>query len=165
MRGTMPRAALNLSLIAAVALCACSSGAKKPDGGEAGAGQTSDGAKAGDGPHQAGDGSLAAPGEVGSACTSDQDCTNPAGARCFKTVGGGPAPTVTFPNGYCSKACGRDGDKCGKGGCASVGLSGSGGGSVKMTFCAAGCSKDTDCREAEGYKCMIIFFGLGICVP
>lgn len=150
-------------------LFACDGDGLKKDAGESGDGVAASGDTFfGDGVNPAGDGASAAKGngEVGSPCSKDADCTNPPAAKCFKTVGGGLAPTVKFPGGYCSKACDTKKDaECGKGGCASVGLSGSGGGSVTMTFCAASCKKDADCRVAEGYKCLVLLFGFGICTP
>jgi len=106
---------------------------------------------------------------IGDPCTSDADCTEPPDAVCFTTVGGGPAPTIDFPNGYCSKACDPEGDateQCGtEAGCASSSMSGGGGG-VSFQFCASMCMTDADCRAAEGYRCNVILAGLpGWCAP
>jgi len=156
-------------LCAVLLLYACDGDGLKKDAGKVGDGMAAMGdALTGDGAKASDDGAPPAKttGEVGSPCNSDADCKNPPDAKCFKTIGGGMAPKITFPNGYCSKACDMKKDtKCGKGGCASIGLSGSGGGSATLTMCAASCKKDDDCRKAEGYKCLILLFGFGVCVP
>ena len=114
----------------------------------------------------------AAPGtaKVGDPCARDEDCAEPPNAQCFTTVGGGMAPTVVFPGGYCSRGCGNEDAStpdCGaSGGCAQIGLSGGGGGSATLSFCAKSCKKNEDCRVAEGYTCRIIFPGFpGVCAP
>ena len=108
--------------------------------------------------------------KVGGPCANDSDCAEPPNAECFTTVGGGMFPTIVFPGGYCSKACGHEDSgtpDCGaEGGCAQLSMSGSGGGSVKMSFCAKGCKKNEDCRVSEGYTCRIIIPGFpGFCAP
>lgn len=116
-----------------------------------------------------GDGAAPGTAKVGEPCTRDEDCAEPPNAKCFTTVGGGFAPTVTFPGGYCSRGCGNEDSgspDCGEGGgCAQMGLSG-GMGSSQMSFCAKICKKNEECRVAEGYTCRFFFPGLpGFCAP
>ena len=157
------------SLIAALllGLCACDDDSVASDGGQTDAHRADllldeAGRPVPDGP--AGGGQA----EVGQACVTDQDCVEPPDATCFRTVGGGMASTIIFPNGYCSRACGGEdasSPDCGQGGgCTQVTLFGSG--TVQMTFCAKGCKKNEDCRVSEGYTCRIILPGFpGFCAP
>jgi len=103
---------------------------------------------------------------VGGPCARDEDCADPPSGQCFTTIGGGMAPTITFPGGYCSAGCGDDaGPGCGKsGGCTTVGSSG-GMGSVTLSMCTKPCTKPEECRTTEGYTCRIILFGFGYCAP
>jgi hypothetical protein len=74
---------------------------------------------------------------------------------------------VTFPGGFCSKACDtQSSDKeCGEvAGCASIGQSG-GGASTTLTICSPPCASDAECRQSEGYKCFQIIPGFGVCTP
>ena len=74
-------------------------------------------------------------------------------------------PTITFPGGFCSKACdtqSSDNDCGDVAACASVGVSG-GQGSVTLTMCTPPCSQDSECRQAEGYRCQIILPPYGFC--
>lgn len=164
---TLTRAA---SVFLALALATCDGG-----GSPAGDGSTTgDGAltEAGSPP---GDGStsgesVAGTAKVGEPCTKDSDCAEPPNAECFTTVGGGFAPTIVFPGGYCSKGCGQEDSgtpDCGaEGACAQLSMSGSGGASMMMSFCAKACKKHEDCRASEGYTCRIIFPGFpGFCAP
>ena len=103
---------------------------------------------------------------VGGACKRDEDCAEPPSGKCYTVIGGGPVPSITFPGGYCSAACGDDGGPgCGaSGGCATVG-SGGGMTSATLSMCTKPCTKPEECRTAEGYTCRIIFFGFGYCAP
>lgn len=104
-------------------------------------------------------------GKVGDACVTNEDCTDPPDAECFTTIGGGPVPEITFPGGYCSKACDTDGpdDQCGSNGaCSSSGVSG-GMSSVNLTICLAFCSAPDQCRTDEGYQCAMLLPGFGTC--
>ncbi len=107
-------------------------------------------------------------GTVGAACAGDGDCTGFPGLSCFKKVDAVPAvgfPGMTWPSGYCSKACSDTDQDCGPEG--SCSQSGSGGGqtSYKMQYCAKSCKSDEACRVSAGYKCQIVLMGWGICVP
>jgi len=143
-------------------------GACSDSGSPTGDGHAGDGLLLGDGVHTGehlGDGKKTGSGKVGDPCTRDEDCVDPADAKCFTTIGGGPFPKISFPGGYCSKDCSQDGGSadCGTvGGCATIGMSG-GQGSVTLTMCVKSCKKKEDCRTAEGYTCRIILFGLGYC--
>ncbi|MBI3200828.1 MAG: hypothetical protein HYZ29_04725 [Myxococcales bacterium] len=149
--------------------CSASDGAGGSGGASGSAGQGA-AASGGSGGGSGGGGSGAAPnggGEIGDACSTNADCTAVPGSECFTTIGGGPVPTVTFPGGFCSKACDTQSTEkeCGeKAGCASVGQSG-GGMSTTLTLCSPPCANDGECRQAEGYKCMQIIPGIGVCAP
>ena len=90
------------------------------------------------------------PGAIGSACTMDTECTEPADATCQTTVGSGMF-SYEFPGGYCTAECtAMSGSaECGAGAeCVSVGFGGFG-----ASFCAKTCSSDADCRIEDGYSC------------
>lgn len=104
-------------------------------------------------------------GQIGDACATDADCTVPPDAECWTTIGGGMAPEITFPGGYCSKDCDPESsdNECGDvAGCSSFGVSG-GQGSVTLTMCAPPCGSDAECREDEGYRCLQLLPGIGVC--
>lgn len=162
------RVAMFLPLV----LASCSAGSGS--GGAGGAGATG-GAAAGGGGSSGGNGGGgsgatgggSAVGEIGEPCSSNADCGAVAGAECYTTIGGGPVPTINFPNGFCSKACDtQSSDKeCGEiAGCASIGQSG-GRISTTLTICTPPCASDAECRVAEGYKCFQLIPGFGVCTP
>lgn len=160
------RAAATLTLLCAVA---CDDGKSSGDGSAAGDGKQPHDIRLTEAGKPMPDGTTPGAAKVGDPCTSDQDCVEPPQAQCFRTVGGGMVPSITFPGGYCSRGCGDEdagSPDCGEGGgCAQLGLSG-GRGSVTMSLCAKGCKKNEDCRAAEGYTCRIIFPGFpGFCAP
>lgn len=167
-------AATILALLMLEGCSATGDGSTGPGGGgaaatEAGSGATGGGTGAtggGTGATGSGGGSTGS-GEIGEPCATDADCTDPPDAECWTTIGGGPVPTITFPGGYCSKACGDDGgaNECGEsGGCSSTSMSG-GGSSVTLQMCRAPCQSNEECRAAEGYRCQIVIPGFGVCVP
>lgn len=99
---------------------------------------------------------------VGAPCASDAECTDPSDAECFTESFG----SVSWPGGFCSKACDPDGGdgQCGTSGiCVSAGSSG-GGSSISGMFCTTSCTSDAECRSAEGYRCQMLF-GFGYCAP
>jgi hypothetical protein len=148
-----------MALILALALAGCSSSAPARDG------KAGDGRTAGDGVRPGTDGRKTGTGKVGDPCTRDEDCVDPPDAQCFTTIGGGLAPTITFPGGYCSKACETDGGTpdCGSvGGCSTISMGG-GRSSMTLTMCTRGCTRPDECRVSESYSCKIIFLGLGFC--
>jgi hypothetical protein len=109
-----------------------------------------------------GDGGATGGAAVGDPCTSAADCALP-GAECFTESFG----SVSWPGGFCSKSCGGEDapeNECGEvAGCASIGSSGGGMG-ISGMFCSPPCSSDAECRQAEGYRCQMLF-GFGFCVP
>lgn len=110
----------------------------------------------------ASDGGATAGRPVGAPCASDAECTDPSDAECFTESFG----SVSWPGGFCSKACDPDGGdgQCGTSGiCVSAGSS-SGGSSISGMFCTTSCTSDAECRSAEGYRCQT-FFGFGYCAP
>jgi hypothetical protein len=146
-----------LALSALLCLLSCGNGSPRPgDGRSLGDGAKVDGSR--------GDGSGAG-GPIGSPCTRHEDCTEPAGAGCLQTLGGGLVPTMSFPGGYCAKPCESDGGlpDCGTG-ATCVGFTSSlGGPTTSMRLCAKKCSRDEECRVAEGYVCRMVLPGLGYC--
>ncbi len=141
-------------------LTACGSRQSSGDGGP-GSGTHADGAapgsEAGGGP--TGDGT------IGSACTSNADCTEVPGAMCWQNIGNTPAP-----GGYCALSCYQDPNggsppvDCGPHAvCDMSQMSGS----TTITFaaCLRICTSDADCRTAEGYHCGMMVFGSGYCIP
>jgi len=151
--------------------CSASDGAGGSGGSSGGGGSGAGaGAGGGSGGSSSGGGSgagAAGGGEIGDPCTTSADCTAVPGSECYTTLGGGPVPTITFPGGFCSKACDTQSSEkeCGeKAGCASVGQSG-GGVSTTLTICSPPCANDGECRQAEGYKCLQIIPGIGVCTP
>jgi len=151
-------------------LPACSAG-----GGSGGSGASSgSGASAGSGGSGTGGvssggtgtgGSTTGGGQIGDACSTDADCTGVAGAECWTTIGGGPVPEITFPGGFCSKACneGSDQSECGDtAACVSLGMSG-GQTTVTLTMCTPPCKTNEECRVADGYHCQVILPGFGYC--
>ncbi len=87
------------------------------------------------------------PGAVGASCSSDPDCTQPAGGTCRTSLGSAPLG-ITLPGGYCTHECtaGAGAETCGEGAtCFSLGFG--------PAFCARTCTSDNDCRQAEGYTC------------
>ena len=168
----MRRVTAGFPLLALLAACSASEGGGSPSGtGATGAGSSTGGsgnaASGGGAGSGAGSGGGTSKGEIGDPCTTDADCTAVAGSECFTTIGGGPAPTITFPGGFCSKGCNIDSTEkeCGEiAGCSSVGTAG-GGISTTLTMCSPPCKDDSECRSAEGYKCWQILPGMGICVP
>jgi hypothetical protein len=163
-----------LGLFGAALVIGCSAndsgGGSGGGGGSAGSGATGTGAGSGSGGAtgtgaSGGSGGGSAPGEIGDPCSTDADCTAVAGAECWTTIGGGPVPSITFPGGFCSKACdtGSSDKECGEiAACASIGVSG-GQGSVTLTMCTPPCSQDSECRQAEGYRCQVILPPYGFC--
>jgi hypothetical protein len=135
-------------------------------GGGAGSGSGAAGGSGGSGTGGSGTGGSSAggstgAGKVGDACTNNDDCTDPADAECFTQSG-----PITFPNGYCSKACDVNSTEteCGSASCAAASLAG-GQGSIMVSMCVAFCATDQECRVAEGYHCNIVLPGFGYCVP
>lgn len=165
-----------LGAVSLVGVLGCSAGGDSsgpgPGGGAGGTSGTAgdsgaSGGSGGSGASASGGGAGTAGGskKIGEACTSDEQCTDPPDAECFTTIGGGPVPSVTFPGGYCSKACdsGGDSDQCGaSGGCTTASVAG-GMSSVQLSICTAPCSSDAECRTAEGYKCVMVLPGFGYC--
>lgn len=105
---------------------------------------------------------------IGEACTSDDQCTDPPDATCFRDVENPFTGNVeySFPNGFCSKPC-EESEECGSNenaACASLSSSGGGGGTT-FQFCTVGCSDPSGCRTDEGYQCMVLFGGFGFCTP
>lgn len=145
------------------AIAACSaSGSPSPGGG---GGSGANGGTSATGGSGGGSGATTAGnGKVGDACAKDSDCTDPPDAKCFTTIGNAQVGTVTFPGGYCSKACsGEGGNECGtSGGCADIGSSG-GGTTVTLSMCTAPCKTNTDCRTGDGYVCHVLIPGFGFC--
>ncbi|MFO0572071.1 MAG: hypothetical protein U0263_40990 [Polyangiaceae bacterium] len=142
-------------------------GAAGSSGGGSGGGSASGGGSNGGSGNASGSGATTGKGEIGDACTTNADCTAVPGSECYTTVGGGPAPTINFPGGFCSKVCDVNSSEkeCGEiAGCSSIGASG-GRVSATLTMCSPPCANDTECRVAEGYKCWQILPGIGICVP
>ncbi len=165
------RAVLGLSAIVfATFACSASEGGGGQGTGGSGTGASSSGgsgAGTGTGGSSSGGSGATATGggQIGDACATNDDCKVPADAECWTTIGGGFAPEITFPGGFCSKACGKDGGdgECGpEAGCSTSSVSG-GQGSVSLTMCAPPCSKNEDCRVAEGYKCLQLLPGIGVC--
>ena len=154
------------ALLAALALAACAGGgggssSKKDAGLDAAA---TDGSS---GPDSAGADGAHGYGDIGSPCASNADCTVVPGSECFLTIGGGPVPSITFPGGFCSKACDASSSElqCGaRGSCASTQLS-DGKTSVTLTICTVTCAKDDECRQADGYQCNQLLPGIGVCAP
>lgn len=134
-------------------------------GASGGGGGTSGSGGSGTGATGAGGSGAVAGGQIGDACQTNDDCTNPPDAECWTTIGGGPVPEITFPGGFCSKACDANGPdgQCGdEAGCSTTSVSG-GQGSVQLSMCSPPCSSDAECRQAEGYKCFQIIPGFGVC--
>ena len=104
-------------------------GADAGSGGDAGGTPSAD---AGGTPGS--DGGATGSAAVGDPCTSAADCALP-GAECFTESFG----SVSWPGGFCSKACGGDDapeNECGEvAGCASIGSSGGGMG-ISGMFCS-----------------------------
>jgi hypothetical protein len=151
---------MRLTVLLILLLAGCNNG-----GTPSGDGKLGDGRASRDGLARSTDGKKTGTGKVGDPCVRDEDCADPPDAQCFTTIGGGMAPKITFPGGYCSKACDTDGGTpdCGTvGGCSTVGMSG-GGTTATLTMCTRGCTKPEECRVAEGYSCKVIFFGIGFC--
>lgn len=150
-------------VIALATTAGCSETSRRSgDGGSEpadGAASDDDGATDDDGGTTGDGGTGTASGKIGDPCTSDSDCTEPADAECFMSDG-----PVDWPNGFCSKAC-EESAECGDGeaGCASLSMSGGGGG-VSGMFCSPPCESDADCRSDEGYSCTMIL-GFGFCSP
>ncbi len=144
-------------LILCLLLAACGGSGTRGDAGVVGEGSRREGL----GGERPAGGSL-----VGGPCARDEDCAEPPSGVCFKTVGGGPVPALTFPGGYCSAGCGDDGGPgCGgSGGCTTTG-SGGGMGSATLSMCTKPCTRADECRTAEGYTCRILLFGFGYCAP
>jgi hypothetical protein len=135
------------------------SGASAGTGGSATGGASSGGTGTGSGGASTGDG------QIGDACSTNADCTAVAGAECWTTIGGGPVPEITFPGGFCSKACdtGASENECGDiAACVSLGMSG-GQSSVTLTMCTPPCKTNEECRVAEGYHCQVVLPGFGYC--
>lgn len=148
-------------------VCACSASGS-PSGGGGASGGSSGGSGGGAASGGSG-GSGAATGggrTVGDACSADSDCTDPPDAQCFTTIGNAQVGTLTFPAGYCSKACdGEGGNECGTtGGCTQLHASG-GNLSATLSMCTAPCKANEDCRTGDGYHCQIVFPGFGYCAP
>lgn len=105
---------------------------------------------------------------VGEPCSTATDCAEPPRATCFTTVsGGGFVPDMVFPGGYCSRGCDEsEGDDCGGSGTCATLSSAGGMISSMFQFCAKPCTTEADCRNAEGYRCHVVFPGFpGVCVP
>lgn len=145
-------------LVSAVCLlCACADDERRPraDGGVGDAALGADAMRPDGSPPLGGR-------SVGADCTSDDECTDPADAECFTGMFG----SVSWPGGFCSKACDPDagGEQCGTEGiCVSAGSSG-GGSSISGMFCTTACDSDADCRSGEGYTCRRIL-SFGYCSP
>jgi hypothetical protein len=140
------------------------SGAATGTGANGGSGGGSGGAGTGGTASGTGGGSTGG-GQIGDACSTDADCTAVAGAECWTTIGGGPVPEITFPGGFCSRACdtGSDQNDCGDiAACVSLGMSG-GQSSVTLTMCTPPCKTNEECRVAEGYHCQVVLPGFGYC--
>jgi hypothetical protein len=166
------RALVPLVLLVGLAACGASgggggSGAAAGTGAGSGSGGGSSGSGGGSSGNGGASGGGSGGGEIGDPCSSTADCTAVPGAECWTTIGGGPVPSVTFPGGFCSKACDTQSEEkeCGEiAGCSSVGSSG-GGVSATLTMCSPPCASDAECRQSEGYKCFQIIPGFGVCTP
>lgn len=156
-----------LLLVPLLAACSASGSASRGNGGGPGSGGSSGTAgDSGSGGHGGGSGATTGGGKVGDACKLDSDCSDPPDAKCFTTIGNAQTGTVTFPGGYCSKACsGEGGNECGtSGGCTQTGSSG-GQVSIQLSMCTAPCKTNSDCRTVDGYHCQLVFPGFGYCSP
>jgi hypothetical protein len=98
---------------------------------------------------------MLSPGTAGKPCSMDSDCST--GGTCLTTSGGGFGPGTSYPGGYCSGNCLKDGDCGGGGGCV-LPVLGQGAGT-----CYQKCTADTDCRS--GYRCRDQGEGFSACVP
>ena len=158
---------LTLPIIASLVLSlGCAASGDPSNTGAGGSGSGGSGAAGQGGGANGGSGGSGSTGDgaIGSACSTDADCTDPP-AECWTTIGGGPAPTITFPGGFCSKGCDpQSGEaECGDvASCAQTSVSG-GMSSVTLTMCTPPCASDAECRAAEGYKCLQLFPGIGFC--
>lgn len=123
------------------------------------AGQGADGGAGGSGTN----------GKIGSACQRDSDCTELRDANCLTQIAGiGTIPPLNFPNGMCSRPCTADDAGCGSGSCVSDPASGTLFGNPVTRngmFCGKSCMRDTECRQAEGYRCKIQILNFGYCAP
>lgn len=158
---------MQLHLVPFLLLClgcsASSGGGSGGNGASSGSGGSSTGGSSTGGTSSGGSsaGGATGTGQVGDACTKNEDCVDPPDAECFTTVG-----PITFPNGYCSKACDVNAteEECGSASCAASSLSG-GQGSATISMCVEFCATDPECRVDEGYHCQIVLPGFGYCVP
>ncbi len=116
-----------------------------------------------------GSGGSGTDGKIGSACQRDADCTELRDANCLKMVAGlGTIPPLNFPNGMCSRPCTADDAGCGAGSCVSDPATGTLFGQPvtrSAMFCGRSCMRDTECRQAEGYRCKIQILNFGYCAP
>ncbi len=161
-----------LAGLATIAGCSASDGG--PGGGGAGQGGSAGSNAAGSGQggsSQGGSqggtaGGTTGGGDIGDPCTTNADCTVVEGSECWTTIGGGPVPEVTFPGGYCGKACSNEGgNECGENaGCTTTSVSG-GMSSVTLSMCTPPCKRDEECRVSEGYHCQLVLANFGVCVP
>jgi hypothetical protein len=82
----------------------------------------------------------------------------PIGSRCSNAMQCGTAPFTCnasgYPNGYCEKPCTTDGDCPADSLCSPV-----------AKACRRRCSDDTACRTSEGYVCVTLPGGNGVCEP
>ena len=167
-------ASVVLAGLAIMAGCSASDGSAgaggSGQGGSAGSnGGSSSGANGGSGNGSANGGSAGSTtggGDIGDPCTDNADCTIVEGSECWTTIGGGPVPEVTFPGGYCGKACSNEGgNECGENaGCTTTSVSG-GMTTVTLSMCTPPCMRDEECRVSEGYHCQIVLGSFGVCVP
>ncbi len=153
--------ALLATLLLMLPACSASGGASRGGSGSGGSGGSS-----GDSGSSGSGGASTGGGKVGDACKTDSDCSDPPDAKCFTTIGNAQTGTITFPGGYCSKACsGEGGNECGaSGGCTQTGSSG-GQMTVTISMCTAPCKTNADCRTADGYHCQVVIPGFGFCAP
>jgi hypothetical protein len=152
----------------ALVLAGCGGDERSGDGGAGSDGGPSstmrDGAP---GPGVDSGSTMSTPGRIGDPCSTDADCTEPPDAECFTRIENPLTGGVVeeFPGGFCSKGC-EGSEDCGGAedvGCASLGMSGGGGGS-QLQFCTPSCEGPMDCRSDEGYRCQMLF-GFGFCAP
>jgi hypothetical protein len=148
----------------------CAASGPGPDGsgggGADGTGATGGGEGGGASGGSGSGGTSHGSGAIGAPCKTDADCTDPP-AQCYTTLGGGPAPTIQFPGGFCSRPCDPSSGEpeCGDvAGCATLSSAG-GGTSATLVMCTPPCASDADCRAGEGYKCFQLLPGIGVCTP
>lgn len=85
---------------------------------------------------------------MGAPCQEDKDCKNMPGGRCVFNI----VEVINAVGGYCLSCCNTPGvDVCAPGiDCVGV--------DEVYLICLNRCTSDNQCREAEGYKCLPIWY-------